>query len=190
MQQLGVEEQPEEVVAEVVVPMDVPPAAGEGVVAQAARDAARQPAQRARRSGSARRARRRLRSISRTSGTRSGVVQSPSMNDSPMPMSLPVSARRKNRSSWTVSVASRLAGRPRTGTCGRGTRGSAFRRVTPSRPERNAVFAHCVTMLIAPSPNRSDRPSRPRRPHVRPRRHAVRRGTSGTPFHHNRSACQ
>ena len=46
-QQLGVEEEAEEVVAEIVVAMDVPPAAGEGVVAQAARDSAGQAVQRA-----------------------------------------------------------------------------------------------------------------------------------------------
>ena len=33
----------------------------------------------------------------------------------------------------------------------RDTPRSAFRRVKPRRPVRNAVFAHCVTMLIAPS---------------------------------------
>ena len=47
-QQFGVEEEAKEVVAEIVVAMDMPPAAGEGVVAQAARDSAGQAVQCAR----------------------------------------------------------------------------------------------------------------------------------------------
>ena len=43
--------------------------------------------------------RRKFRTAKRTSATRSGVVQSPSMYDSPIPISAPVNARRKNRSS-------------------------------------------------------------------------------------------
>ena len=46
-QQIGVEKEPEELVAEIVVPMDMPAAAGEGIVPEAARDAAREPVQRA-----------------------------------------------------------------------------------------------------------------------------------------------
>ena len=45
-QQIGVEEEAEELVAEIVVAMDVPPAAGEGIVPQAARNAAGHPAER------------------------------------------------------------------------------------------------------------------------------------------------
>ena len=80
------------------------------------------------------------------------------MKDSPRPMSWPVSARRKNRSSWTDRVASRtspVAEPVRAVGALHGQRSAGQRR---ARPERNAVFAHCVTMLIAPSTNRSDRP--------------------------------
>ena len=132
------------------MPVDVAAAAAEGIVAETAGDAA----QRSRCSAPGRRlcpsSTRRLRSISRTSGTRSGVVQSPSMKDSPRPMSPPVSARRKNRSSWTVSVASSSPSSPnRYVRSGHSTVSvPPFR---PARPERNAVFAHCVTMLITPS---------------------------------------
>ena len=71
------------------------------------------------RCGPGRRECRRLRSISRASGTGSGVVQSPSMNDSPMPMSLPVSAagrtdRRARQGRVEDSSAHRID------TCGRG----------------------------------------------------------------------
>ena len=46
-EQLGVEKEAEEVVAEIVVPTDVPAAAGEGVVPEAARQPAGEPVQRA-----------------------------------------------------------------------------------------------------------------------------------------------
>ena len=69
-------------------------------------------------------------------------------------MSLPVSARRKNRSSWTVRVASSSPGSPyRYVRSGHST--VSVPPVTPPRPERNAVFAHRVSMLLAPSTNRS-----------------------------------
>ncbi len=81
------------------------------------------------------------------------------MKDSPRPMSSPVSARRKNRSSWTVRVASNSPGSPyRYVRSGHST--VSVPPVTPPRPERNAVFAHCVTMLLTPSTNRSVRAQR------------------------------
>ena len=154
------------------MPMDVPTAPGERVVSKATRDSP--PSLR-----SAPMTRlcpsrtRRLRSISRANGTRSGVVQSPSMKDSPMPMSLPVSVRRKNRSSWTTNVASRSSPSPNRYVRPGHSRVSAppFR---PLRPERNIVSAHCFNIIIAPSIGLNGRRAnrRQRRPD-RPFRHSM-----------------
>ena len=157
MQQLGVEEEAEELVAEVVVPVDVAPAAGEGVVAQAARDAARQPVQRA---GDAALAvehaavaqhqpRQRHQIRRRPVAVHEGLADA-DVAAGERPPEEPLVVDRQRRIQLAIDR--------RTGRCGRDTPRSAFRRVMPPRPERNAVFAHCVTMLIAPSPNPSGRP--------------------------------
>ena len=92
------------------------------------------------------------------------------MNDSPMPMSPPAIARRKNRSSWIASVASRSDSIP---TC---RAPSAIFTVsvpplTSSSPAMNAAFAHLPTIRVASSP-----------------RSIV--AYAGTPFAQSRSACQ
>ena len=137
------------------MPMNVPPAAGEGIVAEAARDAARQPVQRASDAAlslehptvAQHQPHQRHQIGRRPVAIHEGLADA-DVAAGERPQEEPLVVDRQGRV--------QLASRPRTGTCGRGTPRSAFRRVRPPRPERNAVFAHCVTMLIAPSPNRSE----------------------------------
>ena len=115
----------------------------------------------------------------------SGVVQSPSMNDSPRPTSLPVApAGRTNRRRPPGPRPTRRA--PRTGTCGPGTRRSASRR--SRRRDRREMRSSPTASACSLAPLIALLHGHGRLRRASPTPSAVIRGTTGTPFHHNLSA--